>query len=84
VRCSDERLPLDRRGNFRRLADRLEQKLADFAQVQIRVAVDRRQRGLGRRAVLLTIMGIMMVALTIARVSGNIDPMMVMVLTLRN
>jgi hypothetical protein len=35
---NDERLPVDRRGDVRRLADRFEQELTDFAEMRVGVA----------------------------------------------
>src|SRR5262245_11641354 len=39
---NDERLPVDRRSDVRRLADRFEQELADFAEMRVGVAVNRK------------------------------------------
>ncbi len=39
MRCDDERLPIDWRGGFRRLADGLKKKRANFADVRAGVAL---------------------------------------------
>jgi hypothetical protein len=82
MRGSDEGFPLNWRGHFSRLADRLEQKRANLAKMRFGIAIGRTQRGVFRR---IASRGVVVMANITAGVADDVQAVMVMMsLTLGN